>query len=400
MLRAIDEFGTTGQPIWPVLAASAHGHFLSGTTPGALPPVAAALVHATPLGWGLSLRLTRLSEPSFASGPWGSAWALVSPGWMAQPAFSEADCPLEPRHQFALAALMGLMASTHLIPSGSASLLLRVPDIHATRALRLGSSPDSALQDIVMLFTTACMELRMPRPWILEAAPPRPPAPLSTADQLTACADSANAGLRHLVRDLARHAGYQLTIDLFASSPNAQCSRFYSLHPEPASAGVDALAQDTWSSSHCPWCQARRPEFCLLFPPFPLIRAALLKARADQAHGIAIVPCAHTAPWWPTLSAASLTKPSSFEPYFRLPSHTHLNHCTSAPGFHHAILHFDFWNDQAPRPRACTHGHLPRCSHPASAAADSADHRAICRSLDSLALPNTGCDPPDHKRNG
>jgi hypothetical protein len=167
-----------------------------------------------------------------------------------------------------------LMASTHLLPHGSASLLLRVPDTHTTRALRLGSSPDSdaAMQDIAMLFTTSCMELRIPRPWILESTATRPPAPLSVADQLTASADSANESLRRLARDLARLAGHQLTIDLFASSSTSQCSRFYSFHPEPASAGVDALAQDSWASSHCPWCQAHSPEFCLLFPPFPLIR--------------------------------------------------------------------------------------------------------------------------------
>jgi hypothetical protein len=390
MLRVIDEFGSVGQPIWPILAASAHGHFLSGTLPGELPPVASALVNATPLGWGLSLRRTRDSEPSFVSGSWGPARSLISPGWTAQPAFSEADCPLEPRHQFALAVLMGLMASTHLLPPGSASLLLRVPDTHAAQALRLGTSPDEALQDISMLFTTSCMELRIPRPLILESPAPRPLAPLSESDQLIASTDSANERLRRLVCDLARVAGHRLTIDLFASASNSQCPRFYSHHPEPASAGVDALAQDSWASSHCPWCQAHRPDVCLLFPPFQLLRAALCKARAEQAHGIAIVPCAHTAPWWPTLQAASRSKPRSFECYFRVPSHNSLDACTSAPGFHHAVLHFDFWTGRAPRPRPCAHGHLPRTSHPAAAASDAADHTNICRSLDRLAPPSAG----------
>jgi hypothetical protein len=240
MLRAIDEFGTAGQPIWPILAASAHGHFLAGSLPGALPPVASALVHATPLGWGVSLRLTRDSVPSFASGRWDSARALVSPGWTAQPAFSETDCPLEPCHQLALAALMGLMAATRLIPTGAASLLLRVPDARATRTLLRGTSSDSALQDITMLFTTSCLELNVPRPWILESPAIRPSPPLSAATLRTACADSANAQLRLLVHDLARRAGLHLTIDLFATSTNAQCSRFYFISPEPASARVDA----------------------------------------------------------------------------------------------------------------------------------------------------------------
>ena len=393
MLRAIDEYGTTGQPIWPILAASAHGHHLAGSPPGALPPVASALVHATPLGWGLSIRLTRDSVPLFLTGPWTPARALLSTGWTAQPAFTEDDCPTEPRHQLALAALMGLTAFNRLTPTGPAALLLRIPDAQVARALQHGSSPDAVLQDITMLLTTCCMELHIPRPWTL-AAPPLSPIPhLPVAALCTACADSAASQLRLLVRELANRAGLNITIDLFASTTNAQCARFYSHHPEPASAGVDALTQDSWATSLCPWCQALRPEFCLLFPPFPLLRASLLKARADQAHGIAIVPNSHTAPWWPTLMAASKTRPGSKAPYIRVYAHKHVHQCTSAEGARLVLLHFDFWRGHTPRPRACPHGHLPRCSQLSFAATDAADHTQIRLLLEHLRPTQSGNDP-------
>ena len=279
---------------------------------------------------------------------------------------------------------MGLMAFTRLTPIGPAALLLRIPDAQVARALQHGSSSDAVLQDITMLLTTCCMELRIPRPWTLAAPAPGPTAHLSAAALRTACTDSAASQLRLLVRDLANRAGLHITIDLFASTTNAQCARFYSLHPEPASAGVDALAQDSWANSLCPWCQVLRPEFCLLFPPFPLLRASLLKARADQAHGIAIVPNAHTAPWWPTLMDASRTKPGARAPFIKVIAHNFLHQCTSALGARLVLLHFDFWTGHSPRPRACPHGHLPRCSQLSFTATDAADHTQIRLLLERL----------------
>jgi hypothetical protein len=52
-LRAIDEYGSVGRPIWPLYASFAHWHFLAGTSVNSLPPVASGLVNVTPLGWGL-----------------------------------------------------------------------------------------------------------------------------------------------------------------------------------------------------------------------------------------------------------------------------------------------------------------------------------------------------------
>jgi hypothetical protein len=83
---------------------------------------------------------------------------------------------------------------------------------------------------------------------------------------------------------------------------------FYSFELEPFADGTVALAQATWASSACPWCHQDRPDFVLLFPPHTLLRPALAKARLDRAQGIAIVPSAPTAAWWPPLMAASQTR--------------------------------------------------------------------------------------------
>ena len=74
--------------------------------------------------------------------------------------------------------------------------------------------------------------------------------------------------------------------------------------PEPLSAWTDALAPPRWASSECPWCHTHRPDFVLLFPPLPRACAFIAKALQDQAHSIAILPCSHTAPWWPSAMSA------------------------------------------------------------------------------------------------
>ncbi len=129
-----------------------------------------------------------------------------------------------------------------------------------------------------------CLQAR-PIPACQHLSPPwssAPPTQLSTAD-------SATALLRDRVGHMTAQAGYSLTLDLFASSSNTQ----YSAFPEPGASGVDALRQPSWAASPCPWCMANRPDFVLLFPPAPLVRAAVNKARQDQAHGIAILQCHH-----------------------------------------------------------------------------------------------------------
>ncbi len=112
------------------------------------------------------------------------------------------------------------------------SLVIRIPHAATVSALRHGSSNDPSLHDISMLFSTACMDLHLPRPLLLTAPASEFPQPLSPAANRVALVDSATPRLRALVNDLALQAGAQITIDLFATSENAQCERFFSAAPE------------------------------------------------------------------------------------------------------------------------------------------------------------------------
>ena len=389
MLRIIDDLGTAGQPIWPIPAASAHGHFLSTSALHTPAVSVSALVHVSAVGWGLTARTHPDSPPIVFGGPWGPARALISADWMAVPAFLENDCPSQPEHQLALAALMGLNALALSPALRALPIVLRIPHKSVIRALQAGSSTDPALQDIAMLIATICLETGTTRPWFLASSPPIAPLPLTPAALLTASLDSSSPRLQALVHDMALAAGSRITIDLFATATNALCPRFYSFEPEPLADGADALAQATWASSACPWCHQDRPDFVLLFPPHTLLRPALAKARLDRAQGIAIVPCAPTTAWWPPLMAASQTRVNKRQPYIKIRSDSsNLVLGSSPPGYFLAVLHFDFWSDPDSRPRACLHGHLPRPPHPGQTASDAAEALLVHAHLETCA-PHT-----------
>ena len=361
MVRAIDDLGTIGQPIWPLLPPSAYGAFLQGHPAPDGSPIMLACAHAAPQGWGLTFRLHAHQEPTVLSGSWAPVKALLCASWMAGPAFSVDGLPVETTHQLAVAALLGFRALAERIPLRSFTTVLHIPSSVAARSLAHGSSNDPVLQDIAMLLQVACMDLRLARPLLLPGDPVAAPVPLSAAQLQLAQTDSATALLRARVASMASQAGLRLTLDLFASACNTQCARFFSVTPEPLSAGTDALAQPSWASSECPWCHTHRPDFVLMFPPPPLARAAIAKARQDQAHGIAILPCSHSAPWWPSAMSSSRSQVRPNQPFYRIrASAQNVSHHLGSPLGRLALFHFDFWRWPEPRSQPCLHGHLPR----------------------------------------
>jgi hypothetical protein len=378
MLRAVSELGSCGQPIWPLLPPSAYGLFLQGQAAPDGSPLLSVCVHAAPQGWGLTVRQRASLAPFTLSGPWLPARDLCSAPWLAGPAFSQAGSPCEPSHQLALAALMGFRALADRMPLRGFTVLFRIPSAVVVRALAHGCSADPALQDLSMFFQVACMDLRLARPLLLLAgsADSGQPAPESSLE--LSVADSATALLRDRVGHMAAQAGYRLTLDLFASSSNTQCARFYSAFPEPGASGVDALRQPSWAASPCPWCSAHCPDFVLLFPPAPLVRAAVNKARQDQAHGIAILPCHHSAPWWRTIMDASLTRVSPGQPFYRIrASAANVSHFRGNPASRLALFHFDFWRGSEPRPRPCERCHLARPPYMTESTAYAEDVQAF-----------------------
>jgi hypothetical protein len=280
-------FGTKGQPLWPTPAASLYGQFLAAThldhnTPAILS------VHALTVGWGFSLR-THPDRPAMQGhGPWSAARGLLQAAWMSPGPALDSGAPSGTAQRHALACLLSLHEASQHSNLGTRPLLIRCASEEALAALCKGAVHCPALQDISILFQTACILLNLAQPSFLvsPAGLLRRPSP-TNADTLAALDSSASA-LRSRVHALADQAGHSLSLDLFASTANTLTPRFYSQWPEPAAEATDALAQPDWSQSHCPLCNALRPDFVFLYPPVGLITPALRKARHDQAH----------ASWW------------------------------------------------------------------------------------------------------
>ena len=385
MNQILVQYGTAGRPIWPVPPASLFGAFCAGQLQEPAQATIVLLVHAGPAGWAATLRHSLLAPASPATvlrGHWLGSHTLLNADWMAGCLCDQLGSPVDPVHASALAILMAFHAASRLHDLGHVTLLIRGPSMAALRALDRGCSADPALQDITCLFTTACAQLRLTQPRFLLAADPTLEVPplLAALDHLAA--DSATPRLRRVITRLARRAGLRISLDVFASASNAWGPRYFSETREAGSEGIDAFAQSSWSSSTCPLCACSRPEFVLLYPPFPLIWQALARAQADQAHGILVVPYAASSPWWHSAMLASRTRVGPIQLAIRLPCSPLFVSAQSNPAGHFlAVLHFDFWQGSSPRPRACPHTHLLRPAGFRTPPSDLPDRLAMRQAL-------------------
>ena len=322
MSQIMTAYSAAGRPIWPVPPASLFGSFRAGKPRESAQAPVVFLVHAGPAGWAASIRHSANDITTSAKmllGPWTHCRALLNADWMAGCVCDSRGAPSEPTHAAALAILLALHEASRQWDLRSVTLLIRAPSAAALRALDRGCSTDPALQDIACLFTAACVDLRLAQPQFL-LAPVTAHAELPTQAVLARlAADSATPRLRRIIHLLAIKAGLRITLDLFASAGNAWGPRYFSEIREAGAEGQDAFTQSSWASSVCPECQSARPEFVLLYPPFPLIREALARARADQAHGILVVPYAASSPWWHSALSASLTRVGNIQRATRIP---------------------------------------------------------------------------------
>lgn len=105
------------------------------------------------------------------------------------------------------------------------------------------------------------------------------------ADRLSRAADRTNwslsdAAFHRLGAEYGPH-----TLDLFATSRNRKCRRYYSATADPRTAGVDALSHD-WAG-----------ENCRANPPFQLMRAVVDKIVRTRATVTLIAPVWKAQPW-------------------------------------------------------------------------------------------------------
>ena len=129
---------------------------------------------------------------------------------------------------------------------------------------------------------------------------------------------AASDRLWRLVEAEVAKAGWQITMDLFATACNARALRFCSRGPEPEAERVDALSAPDWGSSLCPTCGRQHRETLYAFPPPALLRMTIRKAQQDGVRMVLLVPLAVTSPQWHKLIRASIIQGQ--EPYIRIRS--------------------------------------------------------------------------------
>jgi hypothetical protein len=131
-----------------------------------------------------------------------------------------------------------------------------------------------------------------------------------------------------------------------------------------------------------------QPEFVFLYPPFNLVRAALQKARQDQARGVMVVPYAPAATWWPAiLPPTSLRNPTRPQPPRLSCCPKHVLRQSNSAGHYITIVPFDFRQDTAHRAPACNHAHAYRGPARDRSAHDAADATSILAQLREHASP-------------
>jgi len=159
------------------------------------------------------------------------------------------------------------------------------------------------------------------------------------------------------ILDVAKEAGWKISVDLFASAGNARAKRFFSRFPEPGAEATDALLVSDWASSRCPGCGNTHREVVYAFPPAGLCRKFVRKAMADGIYAIIVVAVAITEPYWHKLVCNSVLPNDDGYIRIRRPENF-LNHSEGYQPRELAIFACDFSRSQR---RADIH-HVPACA--------------------------------------
>jgi hypothetical protein len=88
----------------------------------------------------------------------------------------------------------------------------------------------------------------------------------------SALGPAVSDGLWEVIRAAMAGAGWEITVDAYATESNRRAERYWSRYGELGSEAVDALSVGDWGRSMCPRCGRWHREVVYAFPPSGLIR--------------------------------------------------------------------------------------------------------------------------------
>jgi hypothetical protein len=366
----LQEFAFTGRRLWPFVASSLYAAFMAGETGDSR--VAVLTWDASVHGWGLVLRW------------WANRAGKVIVGTLPP----SADMLHQVRRE-TLSGVLSLEAAALEVDLSGAVVILRNDAIGALTALRKGSFASVFLQQCAM---RACRLERRIGCETLHLHAPGTTLIEEGVDDLSRDAAAAAAGpvsgprVRAAIDTLARALGWSVTIDAFASASNALVPRFFAQFAEPQAEVEDAFSANDWGCSLCPVCGHTHRETLFAFPPPSLLNRFVMKAQADGARALVVVPLSVAAPWWSKLLRASV--------HTNTAGYVRLRHQQDAPrdsdvASDLALFPVDFAPQQSrlrqPDSPPCAGAALFRGRPPTGSPTDSADRARIHDALSDLA---------------
>lgn len=394
MRMIMDTYGTVGQPIWPVVASSLYGAFMSGDVMDVR--VLVITFDASVHGWCAIIRDSPDGPGIRVAGGFDRVAELLGQSFV-DPA-SLPLCPVSQVYRGAIAGLCATLNANAAFALTDYTVIIRSECSGAISALKKGSFRSPVLQDIALIQNLIFVKLGAPPPLYLHV--PGHVMKAEGVDDLSRRVAISNRGSESLValrRIVASEAvarlGSPISIDLFATANNAFVPRFFARYAEPLAEGFDALSQSDWGRSRCTTCGQTHRECVFAFPPRALLPRLVAKARYDGMRGVVVVPFTPSDPVWPALAAASLTRQNgSVDPCIVVPnSETYVRPGDDLGGVHRlAIMAIDFsrWSSRSfaglAAPCDCHRQHRPAVSRPG--VLTDADRNWVAHTLVLFAL--------------
>ena len=287
-----------GAEMWPLAPATLYHRWLQGTTPPGT-RVIVATWDASVKGVAICIAL----EP-------GSTFRLEGMRFQGvSTIITFEDTPEAQVHREAAGAPMVMRLLKRVVDVRDATIILRNDCEPVVLALRKGS-PSPQLQEAAETVCSealdgGCRVLTLHVPGVQLIAEGIDGGSREGAERLLGPRCSA-ATRTTLAAFLSGH-GWELTLDLFASTSNAMTPRFVSWTDEPDSEAVDAFNLRSWAQTRC-GCGEYHRETLFIFPPRGLERLAVHRARSDSVRACFMVPTNHRAAYWKLLRTVSTAR--------------------------------------------------------------------------------------------